>query len=751
YFPLLFFIDEEIVISTTRPETMLGDTAVMVHPDDDRYKHLHGKFLFHPFRKDTIPLIADDHVDPKFGTGAVKITPAHSAKDYEVGLKHKLEQITVFDDSGNVCIAEFEAQPRFLVRDSVLEALKQLGLYRGCKSHAMSVPRCSRTNDIIEPLLKPQWFLNVKEMAAKAVSAVQNGKLSIYPQGYKSVWYEWLEKNIQDWCISRQLWWGHRIPAYQVQTEDYSEDSWIAAKSEDEARKLFLKKTGTPESKIKQIKQEEDVLDTWFSSALLPFAAFGWPQNSEDFNHFYPTTLLETGHDILFFWVARMVMMGLELTDTLPFKTVLLHSLVHDAQGQKMSKSRGNVVDPMDVIDGASLQVLHDRIRDSQKLGILNKEQAEVALQHQKSLFPQGIPTCGADALRLSLCSCSLENQYVAVDVRRMEQNKFLGNKIWQVMRFLFMALEGLGNDRCCSIVDICQRDELQVMDKWILSQLAHLVESAERNFTSFNLHLVVGNFDHFWYKCLCDVYLECIKPQLNKDNKERKFLILQTLWSCMDVGLRVLSPFMPFLTEELYQRLPRVSEKYESIIQCQYPLTKEWQPWRDKPLEEQVGTLLDVAFAFRSLKGAYNVEGRKFKNIEGSVMTETPQTNTFLTETASVLQTLARLTSLSILDSSSDAPATAATNIVSNTITVYLHLEGLIDPEIELIRLQKKINKIVKREKELLKIMSSRRYAEKTPLHIKKSNENKLAVLRKECMQVESIMCTLEKLQGNL
>ncbi|XP_064091160.1 LOW QUALITY PROTEIN: valine--tRNA ligase-like [Macrobrachium nipponense] len=687
--------DEVIVVSTTRPETMLGDTAIMVNPEDGRYKHLVGRRAYHPFRQEEMRIIADSRVNPEFGTGAVKVTPAHSAEDYEVGTRHNLAQITIFDEQGRINMSEFKGQPRFTARDSILEALRQLGLYRGCRPHAMVIPVCSRTNDVIEPLLKPQWYVSMTELAKEAVAAVESGELEIYPENYKAVWHEWLGKNMQDWCISRQLWWGHRVPAYCIEV-DGSEEVWIAASSDEEAKQKFLVKSGLPEAKIKSIKQDEDVLDTWFSSGLLPFAAFGWPQNTQDFNHLYPTSLLETGHDILFFWVGRMVMLGLQLTGKLPFKTVLLHGLIHDAQGQKMSKSKGNVIDPMDVINGASLELLQDRIAESESQGVLTRPDAEQAYKNQVSSYPKGIPECGADALRLSLVSYSLENQFIAVDISRMEQHRFLGNKIWQVMRFLLSALNE-APDGCCSHVTFSQNDSLQVMDRWILSQLSHLVSSAEKTFRPSTFNRVVAHFEYFWYKCLCDVYLESIKPVLKSREAP-----LQILWTCMDVCLRLLSPFMPFLTEELYQRLPQHCEKRDSILQCHCPQQDEWDCWQNKHLEVQVKMLLEAVSALRSLKSAYGVDSRQRKEVQGSILSEDQSTTSFLEETAPVVETLARIGSFVVHKQSSKPPAASAVSTISDKTRVYLHLEGLIDPALELQRLEKKLSKLKKSESDI-------------------------------------------------
>nr|XP_016488558.1 PREDICTED: valine--tRNA ligase, mitochondrial 1-like isoform X2 [Nicotiana tabacum] len=402
----------EIVVATTRIETMLGDTAIAIHPEDKRYSHLHGKFAIHPFNERKLPIVCDEIlVDMNFGTGAVKITPAHDPNDFEVGQRHKLEFISIFTDDGKInrnAGADFEGMPRFKARVTVTEALKEKGLYRGAKDNEMRLGICSRSNDVVEPLIKPQWFVNCKSMAKQALDAVMdddNRKMEIIPKQYAAEWKRWLE-NIRDWCISRQLWWGHRIPAWYVKLHDdkqkefgVCDDHWIVARNEEEARDLACRKFSGKE--IVELSQDPDVLDTWFSSGLFPLSVLGWPDDTADLKSFYPTSVLETGHDILFFWVARMVMLGITLGGDVPFTKVYLHPMIRDAQGRKMSKSLGNVVDPLEVINGITLDDLHKRLEE----GNLDAKELERAKEGHAKDFPKGIHECGADALRFALVS----------------------------------------------------------------------------------------------------------------------------------------------------------------------------------------------------------------------------------------------------------------------------------------------------------------------------------------------------------
>lgn len=439
--------DEEIVVATTRVETMLGDTAVAVHPNDERYKHLHGKFVQHPFCSRRLPIVCDEFVEMGFGTGAVKITPAHDPNDYEVGKRHNLPFITIFTDDGFIVgdYGEFTGMKRFDARKAVLAALQAKGLYKETVDNPMVVPICSRSKDIVEPLIKPQWYVKCDDMAKNATEAVRSGELKIVPEVHTKTWYHWMD-GIRDWCVSRQLWWGHRIPAYQASFKDPSqkptdldeESVWFVGRSEDEALEKAAEHLKV-EKDCLVMKQDEDVLDTWFSSGLFPFSVFGWPDNTDDLKLFYPTSLLETGHDILFFWVARMVFFGQTLLGKLPFKEVFLHPMVRDAHGRKMSKSLGNVIDPMDVITGISLEGLHKQLYDSN----LDPREIDKAKAGQKQDYPNGIPECGTDAMRFALCAYMTQARDINLDIQRVQGYRFFCNKLWNATKFALMYFTG--------------------------------------------------------------------------------------------------------------------------------------------------------------------------------------------------------------------------------------------------------------------------------------------------------------------
>lgn len=564
--------DEEIVVATTRIETMLGDTAIAVHPKDPRYTHLHGKFVKHPFVNRRLPIILDDYVDINFGTGAVKITPAHDPNDYDIGKRHDLPFITIFSDDGFIIgdYGKFTGLKRFDARKSVLDSLKDLGLYKETVNNPMVVPVCSRSKDVVEPMIKPQWYVKCDDMASNAMEVVKNGELKITPESYTKTWYHWMD-GIRDWCISRQLWWGHRIPAYLVKFNNpkdappnsQEEDFWIVARDLEEAFVKAESKFNVPRSSF-ELCQDEDVLDTWFSSGLFPFSVFGWPDKTTDLDLFYPTSLLETGHDILFFWVARMVFFGQTLLGKLPFKEVFLHPMVRDAHGRKMSKSLGNVIDPMDVISGISLEGLHLQLVDSN----LDPAEIEKAKTGQKQDYPNGIPECGTDAMRFALCAYMTQARDINLDIKRVQGYRFFCNKLWNATKFALMYFEA---GEKYQVLEELSGNESKV-DSWILSRLSRTIDVCNKSFQNYEFAIATQASYSFWLYDLCDNYLECLKPIFLSDNESEKSIARRVLYTCLDLGLRLLSPFMPFITEELFQRLPRSNEEIPSICVAPFP-----------------------------------------------------------------------------------------------------------------------------------------------------------------------------------
>lgn len=570
----------EVVIQTSRPETVFGDTAIAVNPGDSRYARFHGKRVVHPVTGKLLPIVLDEAADPNFGTGALKITPAHDHTDFAVGQRHDLPAISILDENNKLTerivdlMGErgrgFVGMARYDAREAVIEFIKANGTFRGQSPHAHSLPVCSKSGDFVEPRLIPQWWCRCTDMAGEGLRASQDGRLDISPPEYQKIWQNWLE-NIHDWCLSRQLWWGHQIPAYKVSFPGLtsSEDVWVVGRTEEEAMRRALEKfPDAPKDKVR-LDQDPDVLDTWFSSALWPFSTLGWPNlSSPDFVRFFPNTILETGGDILFFWVARMVMMSMYLTGKVPFSQVFLHAIVRDAQGRKMSKTLGNVVDPIDVIQGISLQELHATL----ERGNLDPREVEKAKAGQRMDFPNGIPECGTDALRFALCSYVAQGRDVNLNISRVESYRKFCNKLWNACKFALMKLgEGFVPGK-----EFVPKGNESSVDKWILHKLNEATKEVQANFEITNLMQATSAIHSFWLYDLCDVYIEAIKPTLSLEN-DSSTTARHVLYFCLEQGLRLLHPFMPYVTEELYQRLPRRPlDPIPSICVATFPKERE-------------------------------------------------------------------------------------------------------------------------------------------------------------------------------
>ncbi|KAL5567797.1 hypothetical protein UlMin_024372 [Ulmus minor] len=721
----------EIVVATTRVETMLGDTAIAVHPNDKRYQHLHGKFAIHPFNGRKIPIICDAIlVDPAFGTGAVKITPAHDPNDFEVGKRHNLEFINVFTDDGKINSnggSEFSDMPRFKAREAVTEALKNKGLFKEAKNNEMRLGICSRTNDVVEPLIKPQWYVNCSSMAKEGLDAMtddKNGKIQIIPKQYLADWKRWLE-NIRDWCISRQLWWGHQVPAWYVILEDDDlkevgayNDHWVVARNKEEA---LAEASRIYAGKNFKIEQDPDVLDTWFSSGLFPLSVLGWPDDTEDLKAFYPTSILETGHDILFFWVARMVMLGIKLGGNVPFGKVYLHPMIRDAHGRKMSKSLGNVVDPLEVINGISLEGLHKRLEE----GNLDPKELVVAKEGQKKDFPNGIAECGADALRFALVSYTAQSDKINLDIQRVVGYRQWCNKLWNAVRF---AMSKLGDDYVPSSNVI--PPVLPFSCQWILSVLNKAIEDTNQFLEDYVFADAASKVYYWWQYQLCDVFIEVIKPYFaGNDPKfasERSFA-QDTLWLCLDYGLRLLHPFMPFVTEELWQRLPspRDSKRAASIMISEYPSVVEG--WRNEGAERQMELIDKAVKSLRSLAKENRQRLPAYAHCQTNPVTE------IISSHKLEIETLANLSSLTVIGDSSDAPAGCAVSVATPDLSVYLNLQGSLSAEAELEKIRKKMDEVQKQKERLLKSINIPDYEEKVPAEIQRKNKDKLEGLEQE------------------
>uniref|UniRef100_A0A2S2Q8D5 valine--tRNA ligase n=1 Tax=Sipha flava TaxID=143950 RepID=A0A2S2Q8D5_9HEMI len=652
--------DQEIIVSTTRPETMLGDVAIAVNPDDVRYKGLDGVKLWHPFRKCTIPIIYDNSVDKYFGTGAVKLTPAHDVFDYELAIKHNLPIINVIDESGNISCKdeEFNGLPRYQARTAIAQKLKELNLLRNRKEHTMSIPICSRTGDVIEHLPKLQWFINCKEMAKKASESLESGELTIEPNHYHNQWHLW-HKNSKDWCVSRQLWWGHRLPLYN------SKYGWVSAHNENEAiRKIGAKmKLSEEEMATLDIQQEEDVLDTWFSSALLPFSSFGWPDKTEDFKRYYPLSVMETGHDILTFWVSKMVMLGTYLTGSLPFKNVILHGMIRDSRGKKMSKSLGNVVDPEDVINGISLEDLQNKIKASARSGTISYGELSKALIEQKKLFPDGIKECGTDSLRLTLVSQNIKNQVIHFNVNECYRNRMFCNKVWQATRFVLMwAVEK-------NVHNYTFPTPINSTQLWILSRLGDCVKKCNDSFQNYDIYISTMEVKRFFYNEFCDVFVEICKPIFQYGSDDEVKATCNVLLYVLDTSLRLMNPIMPFLTETLYCALP--GKNKTSINHIKFPDSIEYMKWRNEQLDADMEIVRDIITAIRRIRSINNFNKDQSEIILCSKLQKKLQNY------ENIIQILSGSTSLCFLEENYNSNLQSITDIVGNHTEIHLLLKG--------------------------------------------------------------------------
>ncbi|MBM7332542.1 MAG: valine--tRNA ligase [Alcanivorax sp.] len=671
-----------LVVATTRPETMLGDTAVAVHPDDPRYKDLVGQSIRLPLTDRDIPIIADDYVDPDFGSGCVKITPAHDFNDYEMGKRHDLPMINILTDDAHLndeVPAAYRGLERFEARKKVVDDLDALGLLEKVADHTLQVPRGDRSGVVIEPYLTDQWFVAVEALAKPSIEAVENGDIRFVPKNYENMYFSWM-RDLEDWCISRQLWWGHRIPAW------YDDDGNIYV-GRDEAEVRAEHDLGD-----RPLRQDEDVLDTWFSSALWTFSTLGWPEQTEDLKTFHPTDVLVTGFDIIFFWVARMIMMTLKFTDQVPFKTVYVHGLVRDAEGQKMSKSKGNVLDPLDLIDGIQLEDLVDK----RTRGLMQPQKEKQIAKRTRKEFPDGINAYGTDALRFTFLSLASTGRDIKWDMGRIEGYRNFCNKIWNAARYVLMNTEG----QDCGLDPNGGEVSLSLADRWITSALQRAEREVSEALDQFRFDVASQAAYEFIWNEYCDWYLELSKPVLYSDDysEAEKRGTRRTLVRVLEAILRLSHPFMPFITEEIWQKVAPLAGKGAgedaasgTIMRQPYPAADDDR--LDEAAEQDIEWIKAVITAIRNIRGEMRIPPGKaldvyLHNGKDSDRARLDANHNFLCR-------LARLEAITWLSPEDSAPA-SATGLVGD-MEILVPMAGLIDKNAEIERLGKEIDKLRK------------------------------------------------------
>ncbi|VXC41280.1 valine--tRNA ligase [Pseudomonas sp. 9Ag] len=712
-----------LVVATTRPETMLGDAAVAVHPEDERYKNLIGRHIMLPLVNRLIPIVADDYVDLEFGTGCVKITPAHDFNDYEVGKRHHLPLINIFDQ--NACILAraqvfnidgsvndkldgslpdgYAHMDRFDARKAIVAEFDAMSLLEKIDDHGLKVPRGDRSGTIIEPWLTDQWYVSTKPLAEKAIAAVESGDIQFVPKQYENMYFSWM-RDIQDWCISRQLWWGHRIPAW------YDEAGNVyVGRDEVEVRSKYNLCNNV------ELRQDEDVLDTWFSSGLWTFSTLGWPEQTDFLKTFHPTDVLVTGFDIIFFWVARMIMLSTHLTGQIPFKTVYVHGLVRDGQGQKMSKSKGNVLDPLDIVDGITL----DELLQKRTSGMMQPKLAEKIAKQTRTEFPEGIASYGTDALRFTFCSLASTGRDVKFDMGRVEGYRNFCNKIWNAANFVFENTE----DKDTGIND--EPVELSSVDRWIISSLQRTEAEVTRQLEAFRFDLAAQALYEFIWDEYCAWYLELVKPVLWDETAsvERQRGTRRTLVRVLETALRLAHPFMPFITEEIWQRVAPLAGKSGPTLMLQsWP---EFNPERiDEAAEGDIEWVKAFMLGIRQIRGEMNISMAKRIDVVLGDASESDQRR--LADNEPLLKKLAKLESVRVLNQGEEPPL-SATALVGD-MQVLVPMAGLIDKDAELARLDKEIGRLDGEVKRVGGKLGNAGFVDKAPAEVIDKERAKLA-----------------------
>lgn len=709
-----------LTVATTRPETMLGDTAVAVHPEDERYQHLIGKTIKLPLANREIPIIGDDYVDREFGTGCVKITPAHDFNDYEMGQRHNLDMINILNDDAHLnsnVPGKYQGMERFDARKEVVADLDALGLLEKIEPHKLKVPRGDRTGVVIEPYLTNQWYVTTQPLADKAIKAVENGDIQFVPKQWENTYFAWM-RDIQDWCISRQLWWGHRIPAwYDDQGNVYVGRSEAEVRAENNIADNIA------------LKQDDDVLDTWFSSGLWTFGTLGWPEMTEELKAFHPSNVLVTGFDIIFFWVARMIMLTLHFMDDVPFHTVYVHGLVRDSHGQKMSKSKGNVLDPIDLIDGIDLESLVSK----RTAGMMQPHLREKIEKMTRKDFPEGIASYGTDALRYTYYSLASTGRDINFDVGRIEGFRNFCNKIWNAARYVLMNTE----EQDCG-QDGSGDYELSLADRWIISRLQQAEQEVIAGIESYRFDLASQALYNFVWNEYCDWYLELSKPVLWDENAPaaQKKGTRRTLIRVLEATLRLAHPMMPFITEEIWQRVKNLAgQQGETIMLQRYPQPDEGKI--DTEAVADIEWLQGIILAIRNIRGEMNISPAKpikvlLKNASDTDKARLETNHQFLSK-------LAKLENIDALAEDEAAPMSAIQLV--GDLEILVPMQGLIDVDAELARLGKEADKLDKELNGVNNKLANPNFVDKAPA----------AVVEKEKARQADLQAAHAKIQQQL
>jgi valyl-tRNA synthetase len=714
-----------LVVATTRPETMLGDAAVAVHPDDVRYRHLVGRKVRLPLTERELPIIADTYVDPKFGSGCVKITPAHDFNDYELGQRHSLPMINIMtlDAALNDSVpAPYRGLDRFAAREKILADLDSLGLIERIEPHKLTVPRGDRSNAILEPLLTDQWFVDIKPLAAPAIRAVEAGQVRFVPETWTGVYYDWMHK-IRDWCISRQLWWGHRIPAW------YDADGrCYVARTEAEVRGAHGLGPDVP------LRQDDDVLDTWFSSALWPFSTLGWPEQTAALKTYYPTSVLVTGFDIIFFWVARMMMMGLKFMGDVPFRKVYIHGLIRDQDGQKMSKSKGNVIDPLDIVDGISLEALLDK-RTS---GLLQPQMKAAIEKATRKQFPQGIAAYGTDALRLCIARLATQSRDLRFDMAKVEEYRNFCNKLWNASRYVLMNVENQNLTAAGA--------QFSLADRWIRSRLKDMLGRIEVGFADYRFDTVANALYEFTWHEFCDWYVELSKSVLQSDSasESQKRGTRLTLIGTLEVLLRAMHPLAPFISEEIWQRVrPIAGVSGETIMRAEFPRAESIAA--DPEAEPEMRWVMDFILGVRQIHGEMDIPlARKFEVL---LQNASARDLEYLQRNLHYLVRLGGVEAPRALEVGEAAPISAVALL--GNLEILVPMKGLIDPVAELDRLAKRLRKAEIDMSKMEAKLSNSQFAKNAPPDIVAKDQQRLEELRTEIGQLSAQTARVTKLKS--